>query len=137
MTDMEKKKERKTVLVVEDDVDVLDQHRTLLQVMGYDVAAAETRRQAVELLENLRPHLAVLDLMLEDLDAGFTLAYEIKKRYPDTPVIMVTGVTHETGLAFDVARDEERSWIKVDAILGKPVRAEQLKREIERLVKDS
>ncbi len=36
---------------------------------------------------------------------------------------------------FDAATDEERSWIKADAMLAKPIRFEQLKREIDRLLK--
>ncbi len=59
----------------------------------------------------------------------------MKKKYPGMPVVLVTAVTSETGLEFDAATDEERSWVKADALLAKPVRFEQLKREIERLAK--
>ncbi|MFW6161949.1 MAG: response regulator [Planctomycetota bacterium] len=122
----------KTVLVVDDDPDFLAQTRLQLEGAGYQVATAESRQQAEEALDAARPDAAVIDLMMEDSDAGFTLAYRIKKLDPAIPVIMVTAVTHETGFEFDAATDEERAWVKADAVLDKPVRVEQLIGEIER-----
>ena len=73
--------------------------------------------------------------MMERMDDGFVLCYDIKKKNADIPVIMVTGVSRETGMEFDAATDEERSWLKADVILAKPIRFEQLTREIDRLLK--
>jgi CheY-like chemotaxis protein len=72
---------------------------------------------------------------MENPDAGFTLCYHIRKRDPSIPVILVTSVNSETGMEFATATDRERSWIKADALLAKPVRFEQLRREIDRLLK--
>jgi CheY-like chemotaxis protein len=63
------------------------------------------------------------------------LCYHIKRKDPGIPVVLLTAVTHQTGLEFDAVTDEERSWVKADAMLAKPVRFEQLEREIERLLK--
>jgi len=122
----------KTVLVVDDDLDFLAQTSAQLEALGYRVVTAESLAQAEEALAAGRPDAAVIDLMMEETDAGFTLAYRIKKLDPAIPVVMVTAVTSETGLGFDAATDEERAWIKADAILDKPVRIEQLVSEIER-----
>lgn len=48
----------------------------------------------------------------------------------------MTSVTPETGLDFDAATEEERSWIKADVRLGKPVSFETVYREIQRLLPD-
>jgi hypothetical protein len=40
----------------------------------------------------------------------------------------------ETGIEFDAQTPDERSWIKADTLIQKPVRPEQLIREIERLL---
>ncbi len=74
--------------------------------------------------------------MMEEEDAGFTLCHNLKKRWADLPIIMVTAVAAETGLSFNVKTREEHRWIKADALLEKPVRAEQLQREIEKLLQD-
>jgi CheY-like chemotaxis protein len=127
---------KKSVLVVDDDPDFRFPLEVRLQQAGFEVLTAESRKQAEELLAERRPDLAIVDLMMEQMDAGFALCYHIKKRDASIPVILVTGVTSETGLEFDAATQEERAWLKADAILAKPVRFEQLEREIERLLKD-
>jgi CheY-like chemotaxis protein len=125
---------RPLVLVVDDDEDFRLQLRTQLEAAGYDVIMAEGEAAADALLETTKPDLVVLDLMMEHADGGFALSYRLKKRYPDVPVVLVTGVTHETGLDFTTDTAAERAWIKADAVLGKPVRFEQLRRELERLL---
>ncbi|MBN2717953.1 MAG: response regulator [Deltaproteobacteria bacterium] len=125
---------KKTVLLVDDDVDFLEQHRLFLETENYHVVSAQSRAEAEELLKTMTPDLAILDLMMDETDDGFVLAYNIKKINPDVPVILVTAVTSETGLEFDSV-GKPGSWIKADAILPKPIRFEQLKREIHRLCK--
>lgn len=127
---------RITILVVDDDTDFLLQVKTRLQSLGYNVQTAESRQSAEEFLAQTKPDLAILDLMMEEMDGGFALAYHLKKLYPSVPVIICTAVASETGINFDTATDEERSWIKADVFLAKPVRFEQLVREIERLLQE-
>lgn len=126
--------DRKTILVVDDDMDLLLQLKVQLEAAGYGVETAESRRDAEARLETLRPDLVVLDLMMEEMDAGFALSYHIKKKDAALPVILMTAVTRETGLHFDDAADDARAWIKADMVLPKPVRFEQLDREIKRLI---
>jgi two-component system, OmpR family, response regulator len=124
----------KTVLLVDDDPDFLYQQKLQLEAAGMTVISAENEKQAEEMLKNMRPDLAVIDLMMENVDGGFTLCYHIKKRDPNIPVILVTSVNNETGLHFDAADPEQKSWIKADAFLSKPIRFEQLKKEVDRLL---
>ena len=123
----------KTILLVDDDIDFLFQMKTYLEGQGYDVVSAEGQTEAEERVKTIQPDLAILDLMMENVDAGFTLAYHIKKINSNIPVIIVTAVASETGLEFDASTDEEKSWIKADALLAKPIRFEQLQKEINRL----
>jgi CheY-like chemotaxis protein len=124
----------KKVLVVDDDLDFLTQVQVNLEAAGFEVETAESQKQAEEYLVKNHPDVAVVDLMMEHPDAGFALSYHIKKKDPTIPVILVTAVTSETGLEFDASTDEERSWVKADAFLAKPVRIEQLLREINRFL---
>lgn len=124
----------KTILVVDDDVDYRDMERIQLEAAGYTVLAADGEKQAQEMLAKQKPDLALVDLMLEHVDGGFALCHRIKVMDPNIPVILVTAVTSETGLEFDASTEEERSWVKADAMLTKPVRFEQLQSEIERLL---
>lgn len=133
---MNESQTKATILVVDDDPDFLLQERVQLEAAGYEVVAAPGRQEAEALLDGgLKPDMAMIDLMMEDVDAGFTLCHHIKVRYPDVPVIMVTGVTADTGLEFEAVTPDEKRWIKADAILSKPVRFEQLDREVRRLLR--
>jgi two-component system, OmpR family, response regulator len=124
-----------TVLIVDDDPDFLLQQETNLKAAGVTVITAESRKDAEALLDDQRPDIAIIDLMMEEMDGGFVLSYSIKKKDPTIPVIIVSAVTNESGYSFDAQTDEEKSWVKADAFLAKPIRFEQLKYEIERLVK--
>jgi CheY-like chemotaxis protein len=125
--------EPRTALVVDDDEDFLFQQKAALERLGFKVVTAGGREEAAAKLAELQPALAVVDLMMEEKDGGFVLARHIKRCCPGTFVILVTAVTAETGLEFAVDAVEQRRWIQADALLAKPVRFEQLQREIERM----
>jgi CheY-like chemotaxis protein len=124
----------KKILVVDDDIDLLEQVSTILSGDGYEVRQAQGQVEAEELLTGFIPDLAVLDLMMENMDSGFVLCHDIKKLYPGTPVIILTAVQAATGLDFKARSEEAGSWVKADVLLDKPVRPEQLKAEVRRLL---
>lgn len=125
----------RSVLVVDDDPDFLEQMSMMLSSKGFRVLEASNRPEGERLLEQERPDLAVLDLMMENEDDGFVLSFHLRQKYPDVPIILVTAVTRETGLQFNPVEDRH-DWIRADAILPKPIRFEQLEKEIDRLVHD-
>lgn len=129
------KKEKKSILIVDDDVDFLFQMREGVKGMGFDVITAGTQKEAEDIIERKRPDLAILDLMMENQDTGFILGHKIKSKYPDVPIIIVSAVTAETGMLFDVTSEEEREWIKADLFLDKGIRMDQLHKEIKKLLK--
>jgi CheY-like chemotaxis protein len=128
-------KNQKTILLVDDDMDYLFQVRLHLERFGFKVVSAEGQKEAEELLTNVKPDLAIIDLMMESEDSGFILCYKMKRRYPDVPIILATAVSAETGLLFGVNSEEERKWIKADLYLEKGITPEQLQKEITKLLK--
>lgn len=124
----------KRVLLVDDDEDFLFQHRIQLESAGFVVRTAGTRAEAETLAADFGPDLAIVDLMMEQHDDGFVLAHHLKRQIPGLPIILVTAVTAETGLSFKASSPAERAWVGVDAMLAKPIRFEQLKREMDRLL---
>ena len=128
---------KKKILVVDDDLDLLEQMNAVLAAAGYAVTTAGGRAEGEEAILKMKPDLAILDLMMEEKDSGFVLSYQIKKLYPDTPVILLTAVSGATGLSFTDQNPNARSWIKVDTIMDKPIRPEQLKSEVHRLLQEA
>jgi DNA-binding response OmpR family regulator len=126
--------EAKTILVVDDDVDVLEQYALLLKAAGYKVVQAGSLAEAEETILTVRPDLAILDLMMDEKDAGFVLCNQLKRLYPSLPVIIVSNVTPITGLDFRPRNQEESSWVRADAMLNKPVVGEKLRAEVSRLL---
>lgn len=124
---------KKTVLIVDDDPDFLEQMKIMLS-KDFDVITACGQYEAEELLKTNKPAAAVIDLMMENADGGFALAYHIKKIDSKIPVIIMSAVTSETGINFESSSNEEKTWIKADAFLSKPVRYEQLKHEINKFM---
>jgi len=124
---------RTRILLVDDDEDFLFQHRIQLENAGFEVRTATSRPEAEGLAEAFAPDLAIIDLMMEQHDDGFVLAHHLKRTIPGLPVILVSAVTAETGISFKPSSATERAWVGVDAMLTKPIRFEQLRREIDRL----
>lgn len=124
----------KTVLIADDDVDIVTQLTIQLKGFGMNVVAVDSQKEAEEFIENKKPDIAIFDLMMENLDSGFILSYKMKKKYPDVPVIIITAVTADTGMMFGVDTAEEKSWIKADLYLEKGLRPEQLQMEMIRLL---
>lgn len=124
----------KKILVVEDDIDQLDHISMILKADGYDVIRAQGQVEGEEAMLTSIPDLAILDLMMENMDSGFVLCHQIKHLYPDTPVILLTAVKSETGVDFSPKSKGAASWIKADVLLDKPIRPEQLRSEVQRLM---
>jgi len=123
-----------TILIVDDDQDYLFQLKSKVEKFGFKTITAEGQKEAEALIEKTKPDLAILDLMMENEDSGFILCYKMKKKYPDVPIIIATGVAAETGISFDINDENNRKWIKADCFLDKGIRSERLKEEIDKLL---
>ncbi|HPT13680.1 MAG TPA: response regulator [Bacteroidales bacterium] len=126
---------KKRILIVDDDIDYIFQMKLKVEQMGFDTITAESQKEAEKVIEEVKPDLCILDLMMETDDSGFILSYKIKRKYPDIPIIIATAVTAETGMTFDVMAHENQRWINADLFLDKGIRADQLHREIKKLLK--
>jgi len=125
---------KKTILVVDDDIDYLFQIQLQLKNMGYEVITAESQKEGEQIIGSTKPDLAIYDLMMESEDSGFILSYKTKQKYPDVPIIIATAVASETGMSFGLNTEEEQRWIKADLYLEKGIRKEQLQKEIDKLL---
>ena len=85
---------KKSVLLVDDDADFVEQNRLLLEDSGYRVRIAHSGRQALELVADGRPDLIILDMMMESENAGFDLSRELRNSEytKGIPLVMITSV---------------------------------------------
>jgi two-component system response regulator GlrR len=78
-----------TILVVDDDTDLLQLLSIRLQRTGFRVETADSAATALTTLERLQPDVVLTDLKMRDMD-GLGLLTAIENRYPVLPVILLT-----------------------------------------------
>ncbi|MBA4378158.1 MAG: response regulator [Gemmatimonas sp.] len=117
---------KRTILVIDDDIDLVEIIRLTLENEGYGVIDAQNGARGLELARERKPDLILLDVMMGEIDEGFQVAYELRKgdNTRDIPIIMLTAVADQTGYAFDPEKDSD--FLPVDEYLEKPVSPRRL-----------
>ncbi len=83
---------RDRILLVEDFQDTVIIIKRLLERNGYQVEVALTISEAREKMDGMTPDAVILDINLPD-GSGLDFLQDLRKVYPDTPVIMLTAYT--------------------------------------------
>lgn len=81
---------RRVVLVVDDEPTVLDVLRLSLELERFKVITAGTAEEGLKVLESRTVHALVSDIILPGMD-GLELLVKAKERFPELPVILMTG----------------------------------------------
>jgi DNA-binding NtrC family response regulator len=85
----------KTVMVVDDDRQVLRYLTDTLRDEGYNTVACDRFQDAKGMLASVRPDLLVTDIRLGAFN-GLQLGLYARNKYPDIPVIVLTGYEDPT-----------------------------------------
>ncbi|HVO40777.1 MAG TPA: response regulator [Spirochaetia bacterium] len=111
----------KKILIVDDDRDVFESMKIVLEAEGYGVDWATNGTEAITKARALKPDLMILDVMMNSDDEGFQVTYKMKQdpQLSCIPIVMVTSVGARTGFSFDRKRDED--FLPVNEFLEKPV----------------
>lgn len=89
MVTMKEENPEAKLLIVDDEPNIRELLSTSLRFAGFDVVAASNGRQALELAQSEAPDLAVLDVMLPDMD-GFTVTRKLRAAGIHFPVVFLT-----------------------------------------------
>jgi len=117
------------ILVVEDERDIVETLKIALERDGWTVTAAFDGMEALDKINEEKPDLIVLDIMLPKLD-GHSLNIQLKKN-PETANIPVVVMTGRGGLK-DLLQLKEN--VNISAYLEKPFPIRLLKEKIENLL---
>jgi DNA-binding response OmpR family regulator len=101
---------RKTILVVEDDLDLVELLRFNLDQAGFAVDAATDGSDALKKTRSLLPDLILLDLMLPEID-GFAVCEILRRdaRTAKIPIIILTAMSSELARVAGMGGDGFRS----------------------------
>jgi len=126
-----------TVLLVDDDPDLIACTSTMLTSAGYRVVSAQDSNEARERIKEGKPDLIVLDVMMGTQAEGFHFSYELRgnPKTADIPIILLTGVSQATGMDFGAEKDSE--FIQADEFLDKPVNPKELFEKVAALLEKS
>lgn len=83
-----------TILIVEDEENIVELIKTVLEKEGYKIYTAYNGREALERINYAQPDLIVLDLMLPEID-GWEVCRRVRKE-KDIPIIMLTAREEDT-----------------------------------------
>lgn len=119
--------EKNKILIVDDDADIVETMRIVLESKSYKVTSASNGKECVKRLKEEKPDLIILDVMMARKDEGFDVCREIKKdpQYKDIPILMLTALKEKTG--FDFKKEAgDQDWLPVEEYIDKPIQPAQL-----------
>jgi DNA-binding response OmpR family regulator len=117
------------ILCIEDEPQMIDLIKLILETKGYEVLGAEGGQQGLDMMRSEKPDLILLDLMMPEMDGGDVFHHmkeEVELR--DIPVIVVTA---------KAAPIDKVLWInvaKVDDYVTKPFGPRELVESVERVL---
>ena len=120
--------EKKKILLVEDEMDLMAALRQRLEESDYDVITASDGAEGFESAKRDRPDLIILDLMLPKMD-GYKVCGLLKKdsRYAKTPIIIFSARGQES----DIRLGREMG---ADAYVTKPFDPEALMEQVQKMI---
>jgi len=121
--------EKKRILVVDDEADLVDMLKMRLEVNNYDVITAYDGQEALDKARKEKPDLIILDLMLPKID-GYKVCRMLKfdEKYKKIPIILFTARAQDS----DQKMGKE---VGADAYVTKPFEPKVLLGKIEELLK--
>jgi two-component system, OmpR family, alkaline phosphatase synthesis response regulator PhoP len=120
----------KTVLIADDEPNIVVSLEYLLEKNGYVVKVARNGEEALTCVEQFRPDLILLDVMLP-LKNGFEVCQKIRQtpEWQDTRIIMLTAKGRDTEVSKGLA-------LGADAYITKPFSTKGLVAEVRKLLGD-
>jgi two-component system, OmpR family, alkaline phosphatase synthesis response regulator PhoP len=124
------------ILLIDDDVDIVDAVKIVLESKGYRVITANEGEAGYKKAESDRPDLIILDVMMKTKDQGFQVSYKLKNNpeLSKIPILMLTSVERETGFRFN--KETDADYLPVDEFIEKPIKPDRLLTYIDKLLKE-
>jgi CheY-like chemotaxis protein len=126
----------KRILVIDDDAQLVDSVKTLLESTGYEVFCAYQADTGLALAREMLPDLIVMDILFagqpgpDGVEVSRQLAQD--PRLKDKPVIILSGVKKVLDMPVKLRPDE--AYMPVQAFLEKPFKPSELLSEIQQLL---
>jgi len=126
---------KKTVIVIDDDPDVLEATKVTLEGSGYAAVTAMSGPEGLSRIRQGGIDCIILDVMMARETEGFHIAQDLKadSKTAKIPIIMMTSVSKKTGFEFSPATDKD--FMPVEVFLEKPVDPKKLVQTVAGVIK--
>jgi CheY-like chemotaxis protein len=129
---------QKKILLVDDDADQRLSLRLPLEAAGYMIFEAPSYEKGLQAVQEIKPDLVILDVMMDTTTAGFQFALALHSPDPDSeyrefrklPIIMLTAIHSTTPLRFTPDED----YLPVQTFLEKPVDTQVLLETVRKFI---
>lgn len=123
------------ILVVDDDPDILEAIRAVLEAHSHVVVTARDGEEGLDKLKEERPDLMILDLLMPRMD-GFAVLKELqdprRSKYSNIPILILTSVREDASRRrYELETGLE---LNVDDYVEKPIDPHTLVRRVEKLL---
>ncbi len=112
--------EKKLILVIDDDIDIVDSIKVVLEKNGFDVATAMSGHEGIDAAIQKKPDLILCDMMMERIDEGSKVAEELKKKGVPAPIFLLSSIGDATAANIDVDN------LGFKGVFQKPVKSDYL-----------
>ncbi len=113
------------ILIVDDDLDIIDSLKMILEANGHQVSVKTDPDDLVESVKQSPPDLIILDIIFpENPNAGFAAARELHKveGVKDIPVLLLSAVNQMSKMSFGFSEsDISEDFMPVKGFIEKPV----------------
>ena len=110
----------KKILIIDDDIDIREMGKIVLQAENYIVIEAEHAATGLAKVKSENPDFILLDVMMEEVDSGCKLADQIAGLNIQTPVVLLSSFADAAKQTFNV------SALPVKEYLQKPLKSDEL-----------
>ena len=113
-------KQRKTILIVDDDEDFVDSISSFLREHGFRVSTARNGTEGIKRARMLLPDLIIMDIMMDERTEGIFAVQELR-RTPQLESVPVFVLSALYGKVPDFKIGPSPEWLAHDRFLSKPV----------------
>jgi twitching motility two-component system response regulator PilH len=133
----------RNILVVDDDPDVVDYVKHILEKHGYGVSVASNPEEAMRKVETEKPALIILDIMMPEGTEGFQFTWSLRSRSEpelrNIPIVVLSSIHETTKMRFYPEQQDgyygPGEYLPVEGFLDKPVQEETLIQYVERALR--
>ena len=130
---------KKNILIIDDDKDLVDAWKLVLEAKGYRVRHALNGKEGLAAIKSERPDIIILDVMMDKRTEGFHVAYQLRSNerdsefasFRDIPIMIVSSIHDSTEFRF--SDDVKTEWLPVDEFVEKPIQPKELVALIEKM----